>query len=74
MSLENALLGYIASKVFSFRWAHKSFFGGNFIISLRLCNFHLLWTFELVDKQLQDINALFKRQILTYTFTTNEYF
>lgn len=70
MSLENALLGYIASKMFSFRWAHESVFGG---ISLRLWNFHLLWTFVLVDKQLQDINALYKRQILTYTLTTNAY-
>lgn len=34
MSLENALLGYIASKMFSFRWAHESVFWGNFIATL----------------------------------------
>lgn len=34
MSLENALLGYIASKMFSFRWAHDSVWGGDFIVTL----------------------------------------
>lgn len=63
-------LDILPVKCFLFGGPMNQFFGG---ISLRLWNFHLLWTFVLVDKQLQDINALYKRQILTYTLTTNEY-
>lgn len=65
MSLENALLGYIASKMFSFRSAHDSVFWGNFIVTLECPS--------ALDICIGRLTALYKRRMLTYTLTTNYY-